>query len=164
MAITVKTNNDLGLAIIFAINKMMDSKEIKDKLEKPLITSVDTLVYGRPVSGLYERTYTLRNSIASQTRNEGLKVRGFVGFDPSLMIYTYPSINPNSERGNLDNRPNAFNTDVKMNNIVHWLDGGHGGLWNYEETNMLEVAQIILESEFERIIKGGLSSRGFKVF
>lgn len=132
--------NELELAV---------RQSVSIKAEESLRSSIDEHVYARSSSGDF-RTGSLKESVDSRIEKESDEIILSVFNNQNKMTQNYPSVD-------------ARYPDDNRENIVLWLNDGHGGIWNYQATNFIEHARDSINNSFENWLKQSLMQRGIKV-
>lgn len=143
-----KTINSLAKGIENELNDIL-----KDSVSKPseeeLKRSIDLHVYARQSSGRF-RTGSLKNSVFSE-------VVGDANGDDDLVLQVYNNKSKMTQR-----YPSVVKSNSQDNrdNIVEWLNDGHGGIWDYEKTNFIESAREQINKNVLRWLLIGLRKKG----
>jgi len=124
-------------------------ESVSKSTEQSLKRSLETNVYARQSSGEF-RTGSLRRSVFSEVLKDDEKDDLVLSTynNPEKMDNMYPSLGAN---GSPDNRGY---------NIINWINGGHGGIWDYEPTYFIREARNDVNKNIVRWFSIGLRNKG----
>lgn len=134
------------------------SNIVENATEEELTNQLRETVYNNSASSDYDNTFSLLNAINTTTVAVGGRAKEIeieTHIDPNMMDYNYESYY--LDGGNADNREN----------IVGWLNDGHGGFYkgyaiNYDGRHFIEKAKFKINRELRMTIMRRLKARGYK--
>lgn len=134
------------------------SNIVENASEEELLTQLRETVYANASSSDYENTFSLLNAVNTSTVSVGGKAKEIeieTHIDTNMIDNMYESYY--LDNGNLDNR----------NNIVGWLNDGHGGFYkgyaiNYDGKHFIERARFKINRDMRNTLMRRLKARGYK--
>jgi len=148
-----------GRADLMAYVQNVTLPEISEKIENInediLQEKIRTNVYSNASSSdFYENTFSLLNALNSSSIKYGSDIDIQTFIDENMLTYNYESYYD----GNADNREN----------IVKWLNDGHGGYYkgysiNYEGRHFIEDSQKEINLTMKKRISNFLRNIGYKL-
>lgn len=135
---------------------------IRENNELILTEELLDTVYTNANNSSYDNTYSLLGAVdttnVSVSTGANTDIDLYTWIDPNKMDYDYPSyLNEDGsikyDNGNYDNR----------NNIVEWLNNGHGGVRSYIGQRFIESAQKIINKTTKSTVAKRLKSIGYQI-
>lgn len=151
---------NLSQLMQFVGNVTLDeiASDIEKQNEDILLRETRKGVYANPSSSEYDNTFSLLNAVSTVTIVEGggadKSYTIETSIDPNQMTYDYPSFYTGSD----DNREN----------IVGWLNDGHGGYYmnrpiNYQGRHFIDKSRKQINKDTKKYIMKRLASKGYKL-